>query len=601
MSLLRSAGAALVFSALALGAPPAVAQDAPVAPAAPAESEASDAARAWEAWNAGEVERALELANAWLEKSQDDAQAFLLKGLAQDALGDHDSDNSLARARELGAKDPIVVAELVRLFVARYEALFGTDQDASAGAARSEAEGLLAAWSALAPGSAQPALALARLRKAEGAREEAIAILFAAIARDPQDDAPHTELWSFLGQELGYGELAAFYEGLARTATEPKVVARAWNYSGQVSAHSAEALAARARDTAVEAAANERATWTESARTALKRAIECMRLAGAADSELKDNSDWFAALYLVDIEKLHGDQGDLAATIDAAETARAALDPILRAHADDPKLRSAAEELAFAIFTAVGGESLANRDEPEAHERYLRAMNASKEIWKWATSIAPDSATWWNNLGFVAREAETYEESLAAYEKCIELAPENVRFLNDTALILLDYLHRDLDRALPIFEKAVALGEEQYPGTKDDPTSEADLRSAWGDAMLNLGKLHTERKDFAAADAAFDKLSRLDGGRPDLAEARARSLLARGDVTALGRLVDDVIAKLGSGGEGEDAPLYTALALRNAIARFGESGEPDAGDMERKSLLARLETALEPFRKKPPQ
>ncbi len=562
--------------------------------------EAADEAAAWEAWNRGEAERTLEIAGGLIAKNADDAHAHLLRGLAQDALGDHDSDNSLARARELGAKDVKVVAALAELQVARFESWIGTDQDSQAGAARAEAESLIDDWSALAPGSAEPALALAKLRKADGRRDEAIGILFAAIARDPLQDAPHTELWSYLGPELGYGQLAAFYEGLARTATEPKTIARAWNYSGQVWASSAEFRAAGFRASSAESTAGDRIAKADAARVDYRRAISCMRLAGGADPEMKDNSDWFAARYLVEIEKLHGDLGDLAATIDAAEAARAALDPLLRAHPDDSALRSATEELAFAVFTAVGGEAGNDRNDPEAHARYLRAMGASRDLWKWATAVAPDSATWWNNYGFVARECESYEESLAAYEKCIALAPDNVRFLNDTALILLDYLHRDLDRAQPMFEKAIALGEQQYPGAKDDATAEADLRSAWGDAMLNLGKLHTEKKEFDLAEQAFARLADLDGGRADLAESRASLTIARGDHAALSRQVDEVLAKLAadSGAAGdENSAKWTAFAIRRVLARSVESN----ADAETKALLDRLDAALAPFRKKPAQ
>ena len=87
-----------------------------------------------------------------------------------------------------------------------------------------------------------------------------------------------------------------------------------------------------------------------------------------------------------------------------------------------------------------------------------------------------------------------------------ELAPEDVRILNDTALLLVYHLHRDWDRAAELLTRAVELGQKQLENAELTKSQRTELESAWGDAHENLGVLHLEHEhDPAAARRWFQR------------------------------------------------------------------------------------------------
>lgn len=94
-----------------------------------------------------------------------------------------------------------------------------------------------------------------------------------------------------------------------------------------------------------------------------------------------------------------------------------------------------------------------------------------------------------------------FEKSYAAYRKAAELAPTDVRIVNDTALVAVYHLGRDLGRAEVMLRRCVRLGAEQTEGqavpTIDD--EHFDLWNAWGDAHQNLGVLELRHHDDPAA------------------------------------------------------------------------------------------------------
>jgi len=126
-------------------------------------------------------------------------------------------------------------------------------------------------------------------------------------------------------------------------------------------------------------------------------------------------------------------------------------------------------------------------------------------------------AEWWNNYAFFCRETGLYEESFAAYERCIELAPDNARWVNDTGLILLYHLARDLDRAEALFRRAWELGREvcENPFVEQDVYDENFL--AYTDAMLNLSRLELVRGNLDEARDLVDELLEI---APDRVDAR---------------------------------------------------------------------------------
>ncbi|MBI5431566.1 MAG: hypothetical protein HZA52_01915 [Planctomycetes bacterium] len=105
-----------------------------------------------------------------------------------------------------------------------------------------------------------------------------------------------------------------------------------------------------------------------------------------------------------------------------------------------------------------------------------------------------------------ANATRLFEQSFAAYEKAAELAPEDVRILNDVALIQVYYLKRDWDRARGWLLRAVELGERQLADTTLAKDRRFELENAWGDAHENLGVLALEHDhDVAAARKWFQR------------------------------------------------------------------------------------------------
>ena len=106
----------------------------------------------------------------------------------------------------------------------------------------------------------------------------------------------------------------------------------------------------------------------------------------------------------------------------------------------------------------------------------------------------------------LTRAHEHLQQSSTAYDEAARLAAEDVRVVNDTALVLVYYLHRDLERAEDLLMRCVRLGEEQLLVGDLDEQARWELENAWGDAFQNLGVLHlVHRNDPAAARRFFER------------------------------------------------------------------------------------------------
>ncbi|MEO0651986.1 MAG: hypothetical protein AAFZ65_15030, partial [Planctomycetota bacterium] len=104
------------------------------------------------------------------------------------------------------------------------------------------------------------------------------------------------------------------------------------------------------------------------------------------------------------------------------------------------------------------------------------------------------------------RARRTMRRSRNAYEQAARLAPQDIRVLNDAALISVYYLHDELERAEARLLEAVALGETQLANPDLDDQARYDLENAWGDAHENLGVLHLEHlNDPDAAAQWFER------------------------------------------------------------------------------------------------
>lgn len=138
---------------------------------------------------------------------------------------------------------------------------------------------------------------------------------------------------------------------------------------------------------------------------------------------------------------------------------------------------------------------------------------------------ALNEAHHWNNLGFFLREEgsrlanvedptereraeRVFERSLTAYERALDLSPEDPTYLNDTAVVLHYYLDRDLDHALALYEAAAEKAQATIQAGGLSPEAMDLVRTALRDATNNrraLKKVLDERARQAAEEAARKK------------------------------------------------------------------------------------------------
>lgn len=177
------------------------------------------------------------------------------------------------------------------------------------------------------------------------------------------------------------------------------------------------------------------------------------------------------------------------------------------------------------------------------------------------TELVPHDGDFANNAGFLnrdlavaielegraaleagdeARAAELFETALrvmersaAAYDRAAELLPDDVRVVNDAALVHVYYLHDDLERSEERLMHSVRQGEEQLAALAPDDPAFPVLAEAWGDAHENLGVLWLEHEsDPESARLWFDRaveigpnprpmITEVWFARPEFADANA--------------------------------------------------------------------------------
>lgn len=162
--------------------------------------------------------------------------------------------------------------------------------------------------------------------------------------------------------------------------------------------------------------------------------------------------------------------------------------------------------------------------------------------------LAPrfEIAEWWNNFALFSRDTgvaaagagdletakKLWEQSYQAYEKAIAIDPTDARMTNDTGLMLLYHLDRDLERAEELFQRAWEMGAEACNNPFADPESDSYQTDLGGytDAMLNLALLNAQRGDLERASEVIDELVAIAPARPD-----ARGLKASIDASLANR------------------------------------------------------------------
>ena len=110
----------------------------------------------------------------------------------------------------------------------------------------------------------------------------------------------------------------------------------------------------------------------------------------------------------------------------------------------------------------------------------------ARDLNKAVLNVVKGDASLWNNYAFLCRESKQYEEAYAAYRKAIELDPENPSLLNDTAVILHYYLHRDLDEAEKLCREAAEKAKAGIDGGKLNQAQLEEYKIALRDSTNNL-------------------------------------------------------------------------------------------------------------------
>ncbi|MEW6071938.1 MAG: tetratricopeptide repeat protein [Planctomycetota bacterium] len=126
----------------------------------------------------------------------------------------------------------------------------------------------------------------------------------------------------------------------------------------------------------------------------------------------------------------------------------------------------------------------------------------------------------------VAAARALMERSRDAYRRAAELAPTDVRIVNDAALVLVYYLQTDLDLAEELLLRCVAMGEEQLRDAELGADQRFEIANAWGDAHENLGVLYAvHRRDAQRAIPWFERAAEIGPApRPNVTNIWLRGL-----------------------------------------------------------------------------
>jgi len=130
----------------------------------------------------------------------------------------------------------------------------------------------------------------------------------------------------------------------------------------------------------------------------------------------------------------------------------------------------------------------------------------------------------------IARGVEATERCFRAYEAAIAASPDDPWILRDAALVLVYSLHRDLDRAVQWFERAIELAEPLARAAEAGTEGRGSITEVWGDAHENLGVYHLNfTGDLEQAVIHLRKAVEI-GPMPEIDRPWVRALIAAYDV-----------------------------------------------------------------------
>lgn len=183
-------------------------------------------------------------------------------------------------------------------------------------------------------------------------------------------------------------------------------------------------------------------------------------------------------------------------------------------------------------------------------------------------ALEPDRPDDWYNLAYLQRCGRAFADSLESYQQALDRGveqPEDVHL--NRAVILADHLDRTQD-ALTDLEQAIAINPGFVP--------------AW----LNLGNLHEDLGDRAAARSSYQGALRIDPGN-GRAHARIAAIdIFEGDAEAAIRRLTPIVA---ASTQRPDDRVEMLFALGNALDAAGHYGEAfgviDAANQEARAIM----------------
>lgn len=346
---------------------------------------------------------------------------------------------------------------------------------------------------AIAPGRTEPWVQLAFFEYSRNATAEAMRVLVNAIKERPEEYAYHEYLASIADSAGLIPKLVEWYDGeLADTVTKSPTAR--W-YLGSVKLREA-AIYRNNKD--------------------YNASMKCYAIARDAFMKSRDANPEFGAT--ARREEAATMAGEARVHYEKGKIAEAA-GRLTEAFSHDPGV------IGHSCIPITGGAVIS----PKVLSQQIggRCFDAGEfeqgSVWfeRWL-EFSPDDVDWLNNAGLMRRDLgeklsregqqekarECFEASYRHYQRVSELSPDEPRLINDTALILLYHLHRDLDKAEAMFRRSIELGEDKLSdlgGSRPEPdeqdpdskkaVSDWDYYSeATGDACQNLALLLWERQ-----------------------------------------------------------------------------------------------------------
>jgi tetratricopeptide (TPR) repeat protein len=387
------------------------------------------------------------------------------------AGGGDEAIASLYQAEKLGGATVEILVDLSDDLLAARQTAADAGDDAGAAARVGEAKAALERAQRLADEQAAVARRLARVCTMTRDDAGTLRALRRAATVNPADTELHETLLAEAVRQRAFDDAIRFYSGLV---DEPAL--GHW-YASRARELKGNWLYGDGKDAA--AAAEE-----------YRLAEQELVAAAKSRAELKPQVDAY-------IPTLRASRGAALVKAERFADAEAALDSALDL---DPKHAGALarlHELQDAMWKKLGGDQMGAEKFDE-----MRAFAAKLCV------AEPERAENWNNWGFFAREAKKYEESNRAYRRAIALEPENARYLNDAAIVLLYHLDRDYDQARAWLEKARANAEA---GSRDsNRRTEARMgdEETLGDAFTNLINVVQAQGDLDHAKRLLDEFEK---------------------------------------------------------------------------------------------